>query len=192
MLWAVTSRTDKPDAAAASTAGLQAPPSGNVAPPTRKGGKTGGQKTVEPVKTTEETDPDEGDTALPDEDEVTPDPEETEETNKYKATQVCGDGYEELDAQALKSPAGVVKGRIFFLYRDSDGSNCVVTLRTTGLAKKGAASSFLEVQGQERKTDAGNFQYYAGPVKATAPDTCVKWGGSVGELTFESDFEHCG
>jgi hypothetical protein len=41
-------------------------------------------------------------------------------------------------------------------------------------------------------SDTGNFQYYAGPVSAAAPKTCVKWGGSINGIAFESGFSHCG
>jgi serine/threonine-protein kinase len=162
--------------------------------PTRKGNKPGNPKTGVTTHQDEtgEPDPDESDDSETDNESSSPDPEETEETNKYTPTQVCGEEYEQIDQADLKSPAGVVKGRVYLLYRNSDGTNCVVTLRTTGLKKKGAASAFLQVQGKGRKADSGTFQYYAGPVKAVAPGTCVKWGGSVGALTFESDFEHCG
>ncbi|MFI1995523.1 protein kinase [Actinoplanes sp. NPDC020271] len=188
VLWAVTHDSGKPADASPTGAIEQVVPTGKPAPasPTHKGGKNGGQKAT-PAKTTPPADLDEGDVTLPDEDEPSSAPAAT---NKYDPAQVCGDGYKELDSQALKS-GGVVQGQVYFLYRDSDGSNCVVTLRTTGLDKKGTASSFLEVQGQAPKTQAGNVQYYAGPVIAVAPSTCVKWGGSVGTATFKSEFDHC-
>ncbi|WP_436529022.1 serine/threonine-protein kinase [Actinoplanes sp. HUAS TT8] len=193
VLWAVVSHNGEPDAAAAATGGIVQQSSRPVAnPPTHKNG--GGKKTAEPTKTVDQPDPDEddGDQTLPDEDgSPTPGPEETEEANKTQPSQVCGDGYQLLDQQNLKSPAGVVKGRIYFLYRDSDGSNCVVTLRTAGLGKKGDASAFVQPQGQARASVSGSVQYYAGPIKATAANTCVTWGGSVGTLKFESEPEHC-
>ncbi|GID69134.1 serine/threonine protein kinase [Actinoplanes cyaneus] len=191
VLWAVTHDTaDQADASSASLEQVQTPTKPVPASSTRKGGKTGGQKAT-PTKPTKQPDLDEGDVELPDEDGQSAAPPQAEEVNKYKPAKVCGDGFEVLDSQNLKSPAGVVQGRVYFLYRGSDKSNCVVTLRTTGLAGKGAASAFVEPQGQPRKAQAGDVQYYAGPVTVAAPGTCVKWGGSVGDQAFESDFEHC-
>ncbi|BCJ40984.1 hypothetical protein Aiant_16410 [Actinoplanes ianthinogenes] len=159
---------------------------------TRKGGKRdkgqnpkpGGSSPVGP--SSPET------SQVPSQDPASAEPDETEEPNKYTPTEVCGNDFSVTDQHNLKSAAGVVKGKIFLLYRASDGSNCVVTMRTAGLSKKGAASAYLEVQGKGAKTDSGSFQYYAGPVTAVAKATCVKWGGSVGALAWTSGFEHCG
>lgn len=185
VLWAVVSNgTDKPGPAAAAE-GPQQP--GPLTSPSHKGGRKSPTPTKRPA--TEPT----GDTELPNEDETSaPAPDETEETNKFTPAQVCGDDYEVVDQKNLKSDAGVTKGRVYLLYRAADGSNCVVTLRTAGLAKKAAASAYLQVQGKDRVTDAGQTQYYSGPVEAIALNTCVKWGGSVGALTFDSEFTHCG
>lgn len=105
--------------------------------------------------------------------------------NPYTPEEVCGSGYSVIDSAAL----GTV-GRVYLLY--SDGTNCVVTLKSTNLGTGSAMSAFLEPQGATRTTDSGSFSYYAGPVKRSAPSTCVKWGGSVGSTTYTSPFEHCG
>ncbi|GAA4588176.1 serine/threonine-protein kinase [Actinoplanes octamycinicus] len=161
--------------------------------PTKKNGKRDKDQKPKPGASEPSADPSAdgpGDES-PSPDPSTATPEETEEPNKYTPTQVCGSDFTVSDQHNLKSAAGVVKGKIYLLYRASDGSNCVVTMRTAGLAKKGAASAFLEVQGKSGKTDSGSFQYYAGPVTAVAKATCVKWGGSVGTLSWTSGFEHC-
>ncbi|GIE91375.1 serine/threonine-protein kinase [Actinoplanes regularis] len=179
---------DKPDETAGrDTSGFQLQTDNPAPPPaTHKGGKQGDQK---PAQTkTKDPKPEETGEAAPNEEAT---PEETEETNKYDPSELCGADYQVIDQTDLKSPAGVTKGRIYLLHRGSDGSNCVVTLRTAGLSKKATGSAFLEVQGQERQIDGGTFQYFTGPVEAKAPATCVKWGGSIGALAYESDFEHC-
>ncbi|MDX3189002.1 M23 family metallopeptidase [Streptomyces sp. MN03-5084-2B] len=108
--------------------------------------------------------------------------------NPYSADEVCGDGFDVVDQQALANSSGTA----YLLYNASTKANCVTTLKATSLGTASDVSVFLEVQGAARVTDSGAFTYYAGPVKKTADSTCVKWGGSVGANTYESGFEHCG
>ncbi|SEM05264.1 M23 family metallopeptidase [Nonomuraea pusilla] len=106
-------------------------------------------------------------------------------SNPYSAEQVCGAGFKAIDSAPLGS-----QGKVVLLYSTSTGENCVVTLRNSA-SGKAAMRAYLEVKGQARKTDAGSFQYYAGPVRAKAPRTCVKWGGAIGSAVYDSPFEHC-
>lgn len=107
-------------------------------------------------------------------------------TNPYTPTEVCGSGFAVIDQAAL----GTV-GRTYLLYNSGTGANCVVTLKSTNLGTPSAVSAFLEPEGASRTTDSGNYSYYAGPVKRSAPGTCVKWGGSAGSASYTSPFEHC-
>ncbi|MEU4553189.1 serine/threonine-protein kinase [Micromonospora violae] len=111
--------------------------------------------------------------------------------NPYTAAQACGSGYQVIDSATLTSGDGQRKGRVYLLYHAGTGANCVVTLKDTAVGTKTAASAYLEVQGRARSTDSGSFDYYAGPVKANAAGTCVKWGGSTGGVSYGSTFEHC-
>ncbi|MFJ5599479.1 protein kinase [Micromonospora parva] len=111
--------------------------------------------------------------------------------NPYTAAQACGSGYQVIDSATLTGGDGQRKGRVFLLYHAGTGTNCVVTLKDTAVGAKSAASAYLEVQGRARSTDSGSFDYYAGPVRATAAGTCVKWGGSTGGVSYGSGFEHC-
>jgi len=106
--------------------------------------------------------------------------------NKYTSTQVCGAGFKEIDSASLGN-----QGRVALLYKASTGQNCVVTLRKS-TSGKATMSAYLEVKGKKRQTDKGSFQYYAGPIRAKALHTCVKWGGSIGNAKYDSPFEHCG
>ncbi|MEV5325760.1 M23 family metallopeptidase [Nonomuraea fastidiosa] len=106
--------------------------------------------------------------------------------NKYTSTQVCGAGFKEIDSASLGN-----QGRVALLYSASTGQNCVVTLRKSS-SGKATMSAYLEVKGKKRLADKGSFQYYAGPVRAKALRTCVKWGGSIGTAKYDSPFEHCG
>ncbi|WP_157563032.1 serine/threonine-protein kinase [Micromonospora chokoriensis] len=111
--------------------------------------------------------------------------------NPYTAAQACGSGYQVIDSATLAGGDGQRKGRVFLLYDAGTGTNCVVTLKDTAVGTKSAASAYLEVKGRTRSTDSGSFDYYAGPVKASATGTCVKWGGSTGGVSYGSGFEHC-
>ncbi|MBG6099726.1 serine/threonine-protein kinase [Micromonospora vinacea] len=111
--------------------------------------------------------------------------------NPYTAAQACGSGYQVIDSATLTGGDGQRKGRVYLLYHAGTGTNCVVTLKDTAVGTKSAASAYLEVQGRTRSTDSGSFDYYAGPVRATAAGTCVKWGGSTGGVSYGSAFEHC-
>jgi hypothetical protein len=108
-------------------------------------------------------------------------------SNPYSAEEVCGAGYDVIDSAALGSA-----GQVFLLYNSGNGYNCVTTIKYTSVGTPSAVSAFLEPQGSTRTTDSGSFSYYAGPVKRSAPNTCVKWGGSVGGTSYTSPFEHCG
>ncbi|MGW2624067.1 protein kinase domain-containing protein [Micromonospora taraxaci] len=122
-----------------------------------------------------------------------PTPSRTPSTrpNPYTAAQACGSGYQVIDSATLTGTDGQRKGRVFLTYHSGTGTNCVVTLKDTAVGTKSAASAYLEVQGRARSTDSGSFDYYAGPVKASAAGTCVKWGGATGGVTYGSGFEHC-
>ncbi|MFF5205606.1 N-acetylmuramoyl-L-alanine amidase [Streptosporangium sp. NPDC000396] len=107
--------------------------------------------------------------------------------NPHTPQSVCGSGYSVVDSAALGTA-----GTVYLLYNNSNGNNCVATIKKTSLGTATATSAFLEVQGKARATDSGNFDYYAGPVRASAANKCVKWGGKAGSSTYTSPFEHCG
>ncbi|MBB5775424.1 N-acetylmuramoyl-L-alanine amidase [Nonomuraea jabiensis] len=108
-------------------------------------------------------------------------------TNPHTAESVCGAGYKVIDSAALGS-----SGTVYLTFNSTNGNNCVATIKKASLGKATATAAFLEVKGKTRATDTGNFDYYAGPVRAAAADKCVKWGGKAGTSTYESGFEHCG
>ncbi|WP_433381520.1 protein kinase domain-containing protein [Actinoplanes sp. CA-142083] len=113
-------------------------------------------------------------------------------TNPHTPKAVCGSAFSVIDQAALKAGDGTVLGKVYLLYNESTGKNCTVTLKATDVGTASAASAYLEVQGADRVSDTGNFEYYAGPVRAAANKTCVKWGGSIGDAAYDSPFEHCG
>lgn len=107
--------------------------------------------------------------------------------NPYSPGEVCGSDFTVIDEKGLNG-----NGRVYLMYNSGSGKNCVTTVKNTRIGTASAASALVEVQGDARKTDKGEFAYYAGPVKAQAADKCVKWGGSVGDKSFTSTFGHCG
>jgi murein DD-endopeptidase MepM/ murein hydrolase activator NlpD len=103
----------------------------------------------------------------------------------YDPAGVCGAGYKVIDTARL-STAGAVD----LLWNGGAGNNCVVTLKFTSVGTASPVSAYLEPAGATRKTDSGSYGYYAGPVAAHSPG-CVKWGGSVGSVRYDSPSEHC-
>jgi murein DD-endopeptidase MepM/ murein hydrolase activator NlpD len=106
-------------------------------------------------------------------------------TNPYTPEEVCGSGYSVIDSQA------VTGGRVYLLYNSGNGYNCVTTIKSTSIGTASAVSASLQVEGGTMTTDSGSFAYYAGPIRKSAANDCVKWGGSVGSSSYLSGFEHC-
>jgi serine/threonine protein kinase len=106
--------------------------------------------------------------------------------NKYTAAEACGSGFSVIDSHAITGAT------IYLLYNSSSKYNCVATLATTVYGKV-PMSATLAVEGGTSGSDSGNYTYYAGPVKESAPSQCVKWGGSYnGGASWTSGWSHCG
>ncbi|MER6799223.1 exo-alpha-sialidase, partial [Amycolatopsis mediterranei] len=86
---------------------------------------------------------------------------------------------------------GGAAGTVYLSYNAANGQNCVSTMKNASAGTATATAAYLEVKGSARQTDSGSFSYFAGPVKATAADKCVKWGGAAGGQVYDSQFEHC-
>lgn len=103
----------------------------------------------------------------------------------YDPAVVCGSGYKVIDSARLGNA-----GAVDLLWNGSIQHNCVVTLKFSSVGSPTATSAYLEPSGKPRKTDSGDFRYYAGPVREKAP-TCIRWGGSAGGSSYNSPSEHC-
>jgi hypothetical protein len=114
----------------------------------------------------------------------------TAKKNPYTAAQVCGSGYSEIDSHTLTS--GSTTAKIVLMY--NGGTNCVVTLKSgAGVGVAQSMAAWVQAQnGSSKVTDSGSYQYYAGPTKVSAKAICVKWGGSLGSVSWSSDWSHCG
>jgi len=106
-------------------------------------------------------------------------------SSPYDPAEVCGGGYQVIDTARLSD-----KGSVNLMWNGSSRYNCVVTLKYTSLGTATATSAYLEPSGAARRTDSGNFGYYAGPVSAYAP-SCIRWGGATGGASYNSPSEHC-
>jgi surface antigen len=106
----------------------------------------------------------------------------------YSAERVCGAGYKQVDRVSLSSA-----GTTYLLYNADNGQNCVVTLKATSIGTRTTVGAYLQVAGQPKgSVDAGQFKFYAGPVRAPAAGKCVKWGGWHGAARRDMPFGHCG
>ncbi|MFI6265126.1 protein kinase [Micromonospora sp. NPDC051006] len=173
---AATTPGRRPTATPSGTRSAQAAPSGTAGEP---GAPADGAASTAPTG---------GGSARPTPTTSSPKPSKP---NPYTATQVCGSGYQVIDSATLTGGDGKRKGRVYLLYHSGNGYNCTVTLKDSAVGTATAASAYLEVQGRARSTDSGSFEYYAGPVRASAAGACVKWGGSTGGASYASSFEHC-
>ncbi|TMR07582.1 hypothetical protein ETD86_51515 [Nonomuraea turkmeniaca] len=107
--------------------------------------------------------------------------------NPYTATQVCGGGF------VVQRSSSFTGGTTYQLWNNSTSQNCVVTLKSgPDVGKSTPVSATLEVQGGGGKTDSGNFEYYAGPVKLPAKGKCVRYAGSAGSGSTSAGWANCG
>lgn len=110
------------------------------------------------------------------------------QVNPYSPERICGSGFTVIDTHSF----GIQMGEIFLLFNAASGDNCVATVKYSQVGTASFVSAILQRQGGSQVKDSGYFSYYAGPVKVHAPGVCVRWGGSIGERSWLSPYEHCG
>jgi serine/threonine-protein kinase len=111
--------------------------------------------------------------------------------NPYTPGEVCGNKFTVVDSAPLLAGDGTLQGRVYLLYNASSRRNCTTTLKAADVGTPTATSAYLEPEGADRVADSGQFEYYAGPVKVKAAETCVKWGGAAGGVRFDSPSGRC-
>lgn len=105
---------------------------------------------------------------------------------------VCGSGYI-VKASADLHDQGVAVGTVYLTYSSSTGNNCVVTIkRYVGVGP--TVSTFIERDDNSNSytSEFGPFSKYAGPVYLYAKETCVSWGGEIGDAIATREHTNCG
>ena len=104
--------------------------------------------------------------------------------------EACGGGsYHEIDHHDIDG------ARIDLLYNGK--TNCVVTWKTKYVGKKTFVSALVSTGSNRVKSDPGQYEFYAGPVKLDAAGQCIRWAGGAGPGTGATDVwfsqpGHCG
>ena len=138
--------------------------------------------------------------------------------NPYTAAGVCGPGFKVIDRHPLYdyNPANgrkILLASVVLTYNSRTGENCAATMKRyrVGL-RRPMFGDFLYVALAARPLgpntaagQAGEFKYFAGPVKVPARGRCVQWGGGATllvpanfeprgyfESNYKSRWEHCG
>ncbi|MDY7089973.1 MAG: hypothetical protein SYR96_33380, partial [Actinomycetota bacterium] len=122
--------------------------------------------------------------------EPAPDPTTAKpEAEPQDPVAACGDGFDVVDQKNLRG--GGTSGRVYLLHNDDSDEDCVVTVKLTGIGENSPMSAYLEVEGQGPTQDNTSSIDYVGPVRAQAAEACIKWGGSINDKSFFSDYDHC-
>ena len=100
----------------------------------------------------------------------------------------CGDGYAVINSYDLSSD----RGTIFLTYNDSNGHNCVTTVRTVAGTTTLVEAMIRVSGGSDWIIDSDDYTTYAGPVYVEAAGKCIDWGGTIGTETRTFSNEHCG
>jgi hypothetical protein len=100
----------------------------------------------------------------------------------------CGSGYNIVNLIDFPDQ----RGTIYLTYNNSNGRNCVVTIR-----ERPGAATLMEAQLRRSGSstwvkDSGNYTTYAGPVYVSAAGSCVDWGGTIGTATLTRSRTNCG
>lgn len=116
----------------------------------------------------------------------------------YSASALCGSGYYNIDSHPL-THNGSTAAVIYLSYNGS--TDCVVTLKNELTGEGTITGAWIQPQGSSKTIQEDYYDDYAGPVRRSAPGTCVEWGGDAtyhvsGDtynlLTWTSGWTHCG
>jgi hypothetical protein len=102
----------------------------------------------------------------------------------------CGSGYVLVaDPRPIETAGGVRYGKVYLLYNNDNGKNCVVTVKSRFHGKSTWTEAWLRVEGKPGPdrgwfSEYGNFEHFAGglPQKQTivyAKGKCVKFYGRI-------------
>ncbi|WP_433424251.1 spore-associated protein A [Microtetraspora malaysiensis] len=100
----------------------------------------------------------------------------------------CGSGYSVVNQKTISG-----KGTVFLTYNNSNGYNCVVTVRnSTGSAVPMMAAIAKSSDPAWYAMDEGSYTSYAGPVYRSAKGSCVTWGGAISGTYAGGENTNCG
>ncbi|WCB96026.1 Spore-associated protein A [Baekduia alba] len=103
---------------------------------------------------------------------------------------MCGGAFHVIDHHDLRGPKGGLLGTTYLLWDGGSKRNCAVTIkrRAVGVPTFVEASLAAQKPGGLYKADNSlDYQYYAGPVYAKAPRTCVIFGGRMNDAQGNGD-----
>ncbi len=98
----------------------------------------------------------------------------------------CGSGYGVVNHRDISG------GTIYLTYNNSNGKNCVVTVRNNPGAAKPMNAWLKRSNESSWRQDPGSFTTYAGPVYRAAAGTCVDWGGAIASASKTAWRTNCG
>lgn len=100
----------------------------------------------------------------------------------------CGSGYGVVNKIELPD----ARGTVFLTYSSSTGNNCVVTIRTNP-GQAVLMEAYIRRSGTTTwNKDSKSYTTYAGPRYVSAVDTCVDWGGTIGNASLTKYRTNCG
>ncbi|MGW4461630.1 hypothetical protein [Micromonospora sp. NBC_01796] len=100
---------------------------------------------------------------------------------------LCGSDYYVLDSHG-------VSGATVYVLASRGGAayNCVVTIKTANRGKATWVAASIGTPDGRSGIDEGNFLYYAGPIRISAPSQCIQWGGAGGNRSWwTSAWSYC-
>lgn len=100
---------------------------------------------------------------------------------------LCGSDYYVLNSHG-------VSGATVYVLASQGGAayNCVVTIKTANRGNASFVGASVEIMDGRSGTDQGNFLYYAGPVRISAPGQCIRWSGAGSNSSWwSSTWSYC-
>ncbi|HEU5429188.1 MAG TPA: hypothetical protein VFU74_20075 [Actinocrinis sp.] len=101
-------------------------------------------------------------------------PAHADSGSAWYAASLCGSGYRPLDSFNV-GDSGRSTSSTYLSY--NGGWDCVVTLKDIHVGTPTWTDATIGTDENNMNFDADNYSYYAGPVYAYAPGTCIWWGG---------------
>ena len=101
--------------------------------------------------------------------------------NPHTYRELCGSGYNLVTNGVidLKTTAGALYGQMYVTWNGSAQMNCVVVIKRSFVGTRSETGVSITRPNSEGGWDAGNFEYYAGPLYEDAAGQCITVTGWV-------------